>query len=293
MLAPARWRFRRPVAAVVAVIVLVLALALVMADRWSKDKSASIHDNVASAITTADLTAVARTRVFFGHFSVGMNVLNAVPGVYADHGVSAPPIEEGGTQPGPNGGFIAHQFIGTEVDGKPPLEDFDRIMRDGMGRQVDVALMKFCWGDVQSTTDVDALFASYRDTMAALERDFPNVTFIHVTEPLTSEPGLFAELKTRLKTLLGRSDWRGQPANVARERLNALIRREYAGRHLFDLAAIESTKPDGTRVSGRHDNQEYFALYDGYASDFAHLNAVGSKIAATAFLEAIAQASRK
>jgi hypothetical protein len=212
---PTRWRFRRPVAAVVAVIVLVLALALEMADRWSKEKSTSIQGNVTSAITTADLTAVARARVFFGHFSVGMNVLNAVPGVYADHGVSAPSIEQGGTQPGPNGGFIAHQFIGTEVDGKPPLEDFDRIMRGGMGRQVDVALMN-CWGDVKSNTDVDALFASYRDTMAALERDFPNVTFIHVTEPLTSEPGLFAELKTRLKALLGRPDWRGQPANVAR-----------------------------------------------------------------------------
>ena len=293
MLAPTRWRFRRPVAAVVAVIVLVLALALVMADRWSKEKSISIQGNVASAITTADLTAVARTRVFFGHFSVGMNVLNAIPGVYADHGVSAPPIERGGTQPGPNGGFIAHQFIGIEEDGKPPLQDFDRAMRGGMGRQVDVALMKFCWADIYSDTDVDALFARYRDTMAALERDFPNVTFIHVTVPLTTEPGLVTELKTRLKTLLGRRDGRGQPANVTRERLNALIRGEYAGRHLFDLAAIESTKPDGTRVSGRYDDQGYFALYDGYASDMGHLNAVGAPLAATAFLEAIAQASRK
>jgi hypothetical protein len=104
MLAPTRGRFRRPVAAVVAVIVLVLALALVMADRWGKEKSMSIQGNVASAITTADLTAVARTRVFFGHFSVGMNVLNAVPGVYADHGVSAPPIEQGAPSPAPTAG---------------------------------------------------------------------------------------------------------------------------------------------------------------------------------------------
>jgi hypothetical protein len=293
MLAPTRGRFRRPVAAVVAVIVLVLALALVMADRWGKEKSMSIQGNVASAITTADLTAVARTRVFFGHFSVGGNVLDAVPGVYADHGVSAPPIEQRRAEPGPNGGFIAHQLIGEDLKPLLKLEDFDRTMRGGMGRQVDVALMKFCWVDISSSTDVDALFARYRDTMAAMERDFPNVTFIHVTVPLTTEPGLFTELKTRLKTLLGRSDLRGQPANVARERLNALIRGEYAGRHLFDLAAIESTKPDGTRVSGRYDNQGYFALYDGYASDMGHLNAVGSKIAATAFLEAIAQASRK
>src|SRR5271156_2476036 len=140
MLAPTR----RPVAAVVAVVALVLAVAVVMAGRWSKEKSISIQGNVASAITTANLTAVARTRVFFGHFNVGMSVLNAIPGVYADHGVSAPPIEQGRAEPGPNGGFIAHKFIGEDVieDGKPALEDFDRTMRGGMGRQVDVALMK-------------------------------------------------------------------------------------------------------------------------------------------------------
>jgi hypothetical protein len=303
MPAPIRWRFRRPVAAVVTVVVLVLAVTVGAADRWSKEKSISIQGNEASAITTADLTAVARTRVFFGHFSVGMKMLNAIPGVYAEHGVSAPPIEEGLAEPGPNGGFIAHKFIGEHV--KPNFEDFDRTMRHGMGRQVDVALMKFCWGDIDSDTDVDALFARYRDTMAALERDFPDVTFIHVTVPLTKEPGLFKKLKVRLKTLLGRPDPLGQAANVARERLNALIRREYAGRHLFNLAAIESTKPDGTRVSGSYDNQRYFALYDGYASDnitsdnidwrvdWNNLNAVGAKVAATAFLEAIAQASRK
>jgi hypothetical protein len=303
MLAPTRWRFRRPVAAVVAVVVLVLAVTVVVADRWSKENSIPIQGNVASAITTADLTAVARTRVFFGHFNVGMSVLDAIPGVYADHGVSAPPIEQGRAEPGPNGGFIAHKFIGEDVveGGKTALEDFDRTMRGGMGRQVDVALMKFCWGDIANSTDVDALFARYRDTMAALERDFPDVTFIHVTVPLTTEPGLFTELETRLKILIGRRQVRGPRANVARERLNALIRGEYAGRHLFDLAAIESTKPDGTRVSGSYDNRGYFALYDGYGSNewgtlndgWGTLNAVGAKIAATAFLEAIAQASRK
>jgi hypothetical protein len=52
----------------------------------------------------------------------------------------------------------------------------------------------------------------------------------------------------------------GQADNVAGERFNALIRGEYAGHHLFDIAAIESTKPDGTRVSGSYDDQGYFAL---------------------------------
>ena len=88
MLAPTRWRFRRP-----------------GGSRYPT------QSNVASAITTANLTAVARTRMFFGYQSVGMNVLDAVPGVYADHGVSAPPIEQGRAEPGPDGGFIAHESI--------------------------------------------------------------------------------------------------------------------------------------------------------------------------------------
>ena len=220
MLAPTRWRFRRRVAA---------------------------QSNVASAITTANLTAVARTRMFFDHQSVGVNVLDAVSGVYADHGVSAPPIEQGRAEPGPNGGFIAHESI--EENGKPPLEDFDRAMRGGMARQVDVAVMNLCWEDINGNTDVDALFARYRDTMAALERDFPNVTFIHVTVPLTTELSLFAELKTRLRTLLGRSDVFSQRANVTRERMDA---RSAASRRPSPLrpGSDRSTKPDGTRVSG-------------------------------------------
>jgi hypothetical protein len=134
-------------------------------------------------------------------------------------------------------------------NGKPllKLEDFDHAMRGGMGRQVDVAQMNL---DVRSGMDVDALFARYRDTMGASARDFPNVTFIHVTVPLNTDA----------------LEW-AKAGNVARERFNALIRGEYAGHHLFDIAAIESTKPDGTRVSGSYDNQGYFALYDGYASD--------------------------
>lgn len=104
MLAPTRWRVRRPGAAVVAVVALVLALAVVTADRWNKEKSMPIQGSVASAITAEDLTAVAHARVFFGHQSVGMNMLNALPGIYADHGVSAPRSSSGAPRPLPTAG---------------------------------------------------------------------------------------------------------------------------------------------------------------------------------------------
>jgi hypothetical protein len=133
--------------------------------------------------------------------------------------------------------------------------------------------MKFCYVDVTRGTNVTSIFTRYRDTLRALERDFPNVKFIAVTVPLTTmRSGSEAD-------------------NVAREQFNALLRKEYSGHHLFDLALVESTDPSGARVSGTYQGKQFFALYDGYAADEGHLNATGSERVASAWLAAIAQAT--
>ena len=248
----------------------------------------SQHKTAGPPSLTADLATVARAKVFFGHQSVGMNILDAVPGIYAAHGMAAPPIEQGATRPGKDGGFIDPAIIGENEDPVNKIDDFARRLRAGLGRQVGVAMMKFCFVDVTSGTDVSALFRTYQTTMAALQREFPHVTFIYVTTPLTTEPGLLSRLKNHLTGGGGAA-----ADNAARQRLNALIRQHYAGDHLFDLAAIESTAPDGTRVAGTYDGQRYYALYDGYASDEGHLNAKGARVVATAWLQAIARAAGK
>jgi hypothetical protein len=245
--------------------------------------------SVASGITADDLAKVSRTKAFFGHQSVGMNVLDGVPGVFREHGLAAPAIEQGGIRPGTGAGIISHAFIGENEKPALKIQDFDAKLRSGIGQQADVAMMKFCYVDITSGTDVTALFATYRETVDGLARDFPKVTFVHVTVPLMTEQGQLSKLKSRLT---GSNRW-GPAENVARERLNALIRREYTGGHLFDLAAIESTAPDGSRASGTYQGQPYYRLYDGYAADSGHLNAEGAQAAATAWLRAIAQASTR
>jgi hypothetical protein len=155
--------------------------------------------------------------------------------------------------------------------------------------------MKLCYVDVNGATDVGALFAAYRDTLGALERDFPGVAFVHVTVPLTTEPGHLSRLKSRLagRGRPGGRDRPGGAGNAARERLNALIRRAYAGGRLFDLAAAESTAPDGSRAAGTYRDQRCYHLYQGYAADPGHLNDEGAKIAAAAWLHAVARAAPK
>jgi hypothetical protein len=243
--------------------------------------------SVASDITTDDLAKVSRTKVFFAHQSVGMNVLASVPGVYAAHGMATPEIEENVARPGRDGGLVCHAFIGENEKPLLKIKDFDAKVRSGIGQQIDVAMMKLCYVDITGDTDIGAMFAAYRQTIAALERDFPEVIFVHVTVPLMTQQGQLS----KLKSLLTGSSQQGPAANVARGRLNTVIRREYAGGHLFDLAAIESTMPDGRRATGTHKGQEYYRLYDGYASDSGHLNGEGARAAAIQWLKAIAQAS--
>lgn len=251
----------------------------------NKDKSSA-----ASGITTNELNDVSRTKVFLGHQSVGVNILDGVRGVYAAHGMPAPVVEEGATGPGNDeGGFIDHAFIGENEKPLLKVQDFAAKLRSGVGQSVDVAMMKFCYVDITSNANVDEVFASYRSTIADLQREFPNVTFVHATVPLTTtDQGFLANVKSWFSGTNPES-----ADNVVRERLNELIRNEYAGSHLFDLAAVESTAPDGSRVGASYEGAPYYQLYDGYASDNGHLNDEGAQIAAAAWLTAVANASPK
>lgn len=285
---------RKTKAGIVATVVAAVGLAGSLWLVKGKEKAVAV-DNVVggvgtSEITPADLEKVARTRVFFGHQSVGNNILAGVPAVFAAHGVPAPPIEERRTAPDAAGpGFIAHALVGENTRPLEKIQDFAAALRGGTGAQVDVAVLKLCYVDITPDTDVDALFAEYRDTVAALEKDFPDVTFVKATVPLTTEPDLLAKVKLWVK----RNDGYGAAANSTRERLNQLIRQEYRGDHLFDVAAVESTASDGSRAAGQHDGRPWFALADGYAADPGHLNDAGSQRVATAWLAAIAQASAR
>ncbi|HEY6793298.1 MAG TPA: hypothetical protein VI248_01305 [Kineosporiaceae bacterium] len=268
--------------------VLVVA-AVVALGGWHHSDKGLPMTSARDGVTADELARAGDARVFFGHQSVGMNLLDAVPGVYRAHGLTAPPVTEGTPAPGGSGGVFVHRFIGRNEDPMSKIKDFDATVRAGLGHQVDVAMMKFCYIDITTSTDVDALFAVYRGTLDALQRDFPGVTFLAVTVPLTTEQGLLAQAKNWIR----RSDRMSPAENVVRERLNTLIRQHYSGKHLFDLAALESTAPDGSRVTGTSGGQPYAALYDGYSSDGGHLDVTGAQVVATGWLRAVAAVSAR
>jgi hypothetical protein len=91
----------------------------------------------------------------------------------------------------------------------------------------------------------------------------------HVTAPLVvvqSGP------KALAKRILGRTPDHYDD-NLTRERFNELLRKTYGGREpLFDLAALESSRPGQPREGWAFGDATVYQLLPEYSSDGAHLN---------------------
>ncbi|MDZ7578910.1 MAG: hypothetical protein U0904_12155 [Candidatus Nanopelagicales bacterium] len=263
-----------PVAIAGATGVAVAAVALVSPAQAIAPGAAMNPTVTASAAsagpTKGQLRKARNARVFFGHQSVGWNIIDGMNALYAARGLAAPNQFEGSAGL-PAGGVFAHEGIGSNGDPTSKINDFAGKVRAGAGDDVQVAFMKLCYVDFGTGSHPKSVFKKYRRMIKALSSEYPGVAFLHVTAPLTTN----------------------DPAsNVVRQKYNALIRRAYAGTgRLFDLAKVESTRPNGTRVLGHRGGKRYFALYGGYASDEGHLNAAGSRRASRAMLRVTATAT--
>lgn len=213
----------------------------------------------------ADLRTVAGTRVVFGHQSVGWNILDGMDQLYRARGVATPRVVD--TLPALGRGF-AQREIGSNGNPRSKVRDFVTAVEGS--RSVRVAVMKFCFVDMTSGVSARAVFDDYRALVARAAVRRPGVRFVHVTVPLTVNDAA---------------------SNVVRQRYNQLIRTTYGAR-VFDLARMESTRPDGTRVTGTWRGQRFYALYRGYAADDGHLNDRGARRVATGFVRALAAAAR-
>lgn len=236
--------------------------------------------------TNDDLRAVEGSRIFFAHQSVGGNVLSGIDPLYATASEAAPRIVETRVPVQSSSSFLAHAKVGRNRDPHSKLAEFSGILNDGLGADLDVAVLKFCYADVTAATDVNELFDAYWATIDGLKARHPAVRFVHATVPLTSD----RSWKARTKALLGRGDQRGPADNLARERYNARMRERCGDAGImFDIAAVEATIQQQPMV--RHLNGErYFVLNRALSSDAGHLNNVGSVAAANEFVSAVALA---
>ena len=235
---------------------------------------------VISEVSEAAWNALAGTKVFFGHQSVGGNILDGVRAVLAEHPRIGLRIVESGDPASLAGGALVHAFIGTNGVPQSKLEAFDSILAGGLGPAGGIAMYKYCFLDITAATDVGAMFRAYRDNIARLHAAHPELRFIHITSPLTVNGN---PLKNLIKRVLGKPT--AADFNVRRNEYNRLLRSEYESREpIFDLARIESTRADGTREYFLRAKDSVFTLAPEFTDDGAHLNARGRQVAAEQFL---------
>lgn len=235
-----------------------------------------------------DLERLARERIYFAHQSVGANLLQGVADLAAEARVPVRIVRADRASEVPPASF-GHTFV---PENGAPLEKLKNFGAALGAAPVDVALLKFCYVDIEPGTDVKALFAAYRRTLAELHESHPATVFVHMTLPLTGEPktGWRAGWKALARRLLGRPP-AGMAENARREEYNRMVREAYGGREpLFDLARIESTAPDGTPVRERWRGLAAPALAPEYTEDGGHLNADGRRRAARELIAVLAAA---
>jgi hypothetical protein len=223
--------------------------------------------STAMTLEAADLS-VLRARVFFGHQSVGENILDGIRAIIAPRKLE-----------------WVDAKIGTNEKPFGKLEAFRNAMTDGVGKGAELAFMKFCYVDFNAHTDFAALFDSYKRTMVDLGRECPNTTFVHLTAPLTT---VASGPKAWVRKMLGRAAW-GERENENRNAYSELVRTEYGGKgQVFDLAAIEAggvAHPQRFELGGK----SLPMLASAFTDDGGHLNAKGGRAVAQELLRFLAK----
>lgn len=229
-----------------------------------------------------DWKALATTRIFWGHQSVGENILEGIQDILRDTPGASLRLLKTRDPASLSEPAFTHTDIGRNEDPKSKCDDFAVLMDEGFGYKTDIAFFKFCFVDVVADTNVEEIFSYYRSTLERLKKQYPKTVFVHVTVPLTTVPrGPKVWIKQLLGTLEG---WHAD--NAARNRYNELLLGHYTGKEpVFDLAAIESTFPDGRRCTFRYKGSLYSTLVPAYTHDGGHLNPVGRKLVAERLLK--------
>ncbi|WP_054031632.1 hypothetical protein [Desulfatitalea tepidiphila] len=213
-------------------------------------------------------------KIYFGHQSVGYNILDGIQALLKENQQIQLAIEENFDPESFKQGTIAHSRIGYNTDPKSKLDMFAFIAKSGGAAKADIMFFKFCYVDINGKTDVKALFDAYKNTFEQLKSNHPDTTFIHTTAPLTT---IQDGPKAWAKKILGRS-LGGIVENSKRHEYNEMIRKTYVGKEpVLDIATIESTFPDGRRATFESNGKTYYHLVPAYTYDGGHLNEAGRK----------------
>jgi len=233
-------------------------------------------------LTDQQIKNLISKRIFFGHQSVGDNIVQGVRDlISADPRLKINVVTSADPQSVP-GAALVESHVGINRNPQSKTDAFIEIVNRGFGAQGGIALYKYCYIDFSSSTDVLSVFENYCKGIGTLRQKYPSLTIVHCTVPLTmDEPGrnLRERIRSGLRKILGRDP------NVSRNKFNQLLRNAYAGTEpIFDIAEIESTRANGSRCYFKWGRQKIYTMAPEFTTDGGHINEIGRRSAAEKLL---------
>jgi len=229
-------------------------------------------------------------RIYFGHRSVGNNIIAGIVDLMKENPHIKLNIVETCDKVDFRAGLFAHSKVGENGNPRSKIDAFEDFMDNGIGGKADIACFKFCFADIKADTNFKKVFLDYMNTMSQLKKRYPDTIFVHVTVPLGITRTTW---RTWIKKLMGKKEIWEYDHNVARNKFNELLKKEYGGKEpVFDLAKVEFTYPDGRAETFTKKEKRYYSLVPDYTHDGSHLNELGRKIVAEQLLILLANLNK-
>jgi hypothetical protein len=182
------------------------------------------------------------------------------------------------------GPAFVHFLAGSNRDYASKNAALLRLLKTRTYADEAVVLLKYCYADLTGDHNPYDIFAAYCEMIETIQAEYPDVTVVHATMPLTTVESAFRAQTTHL---MGRPTQR--TASIARHRYNQLLRAEFVGKQpVFDLARVEATRPDGTVSTFTSHGSPVETLAPENTYDGGHLTPSCQLVAAEALLNVLA-----
>lgn len=258
------------------IIVLSLVIcAIILFPQLKKNENSMNYD------ITNEIKEINNERIFFGHKSVGNNILQGIKEISTER-LAILNINNASELPN---AYILEANIGDNGNPKGKIDEFTKIVNQLAQNRLTIAMMKLCFVDLKENSNVNEIFNYYSAKMDSLRIKYPDLVIIHFTVPLTSKRTILSMVKDFIK---GRSN-KSMLDNVIRNKYNELIFSKYPNNLIFDLAKFESTYPDGSQEQYIYNGKHYNSLVPDYTDDGGHLNEKGRQMVAKNLISFLAE----
>ncbi|MDR3609512.1 MAG: hypothetical protein P4L27_03005 [Ignavibacteriaceae bacterium] len=230
------------------------------------------------------IKVISESHIYFGHQSVGENIVSGLNKIISGSGQNEFIVKElNNNNKILNSYYFVHSKIGNNGDPKGKFREFAKIVEILSRKNLELAMMKLCFVDINKNSNLENIFNSYVNTIDSLQKRYPNLTIVHFTVPIKSQPTWIK----KIKAILMNRDLDDPQDNIARDKYNKLILAKYPKECIFDLAKAESTYPDDKREIIMVNGIPAYSMIKDFTDDGGHLNMKGQKVISRELIEKI------